>query len=66
MPSQRDLMRDLYRKHRGNEDAIIAAYAAAERRGEVQRASNSYDLDAEEYAYRLLADGKKKGWIGGL
>jgi hypothetical protein len=66
MPTQRDLMRDLFRHHRGNEDAIVAAYAAAEARGEVARASNAYDLSPEECARRLLEDARKKGWISGF
>jgi len=66
MTSQRDLMRELYRRHRGDEDKIIEEYAAAERRGEVSRGSNAYDLAPEEYAYRLLEDARKKGWIAGF
>jgi hypothetical protein len=66
MPTQRDMMRELVRRFRGNEDAIIAAYADAERRGEVSRGSNAYDLNPEEYAYRLLEDARKKGWISGF
>jgi hypothetical protein len=56
-------MRELYRSHHGNKEAVILAYAAAERRGEVGRKSNVWALDAEEYARRLLADGLKKGWL---
>ncbi|MDB4909063.1 MAG: hypothetical protein JWO05_3847 [Gemmatimonadetes bacterium] len=63
MASQRDVMRVLFRRHMGNESAVIRAYADAERRGEVSRKSNDYAIDAEEYARRLLADAKKKGWI---
>lgn len=36
-------MRELYRKHHGNEEAIVEAYAEAEMRGEVARASNAYE-----------------------
>jgi hypothetical protein len=42
---------------------VVAAYAAAERRGAVQRASNVRDIDPEEYARRLYADGVAKGWL---
>ena len=66
MPSQRDVMRDLFRRHRGDEGAIIREYAAAERRGEVSRDSNEYELSAEDYARRLLEDARKKGWIRGF
>lgn len=66
MPSQRDMMRELYRRHRGDEEAMIQEYAAAEMRGEVVRASNDYALSPEEYARRLLEDARKKGWIRGF
>lgn len=38
--TQRDVMRDLNRRLDGDHDKVVAAYAAAERRGEVARASN--------------------------
>lgn len=63
MGSQRDTMRELFRKYRGDERRVVEEYAAAERRGEVDRASNEYGLTPEEYAYRLLEDARKKGWI---
>lgn len=66
MTTQRDLMRELFRKHRGDEVAMIKAYAEAEERGEVARASNEYGLSASEYAWRLLEDARKKGWIPGF
>jgi len=66
LPTQRDFMRHLYRTHRGDEDAVISAYAEAEQRGAVKRASNEYDISAEEYASRLLEDARKKGWINGI
>lgn len=66
MPTQREMMRELFRRFRGDEEAIIAAYAAAERNGEVSRGSNAYDLTPDEYAYRLLEDARKKGWISGF
>jgi hypothetical protein len=59
-------MRELYRKHRGNEEAIVDAYAEAEMRGEVERASNAYALSPYDYAWRLLEDARKKGWIAGF
>ena len=62
--TQRDVMRDLYRRLGGDQDRVIAAYAAAERRGDVRRASNVRDMEPEEYARRLYADGVVKGWIG--
>jgi hypothetical protein len=62
--SQRDMMRELARRL-GTREAIIAAYADAERAGSVQRMSNDYNLNPEEYARRLYADGVKKGWLEG-
>lgn len=59
-------MRELYRQLRGDESAVTAAYADAERRGEVGRGSNTYDISPEEYARRLLEDARKKGWIPGF
>jgi hypothetical protein len=66
MASQRDVMRAIYRRCRPDEDAIIREYAAAERRGEVSRGSNEYDMSPEVYASRLLEDARKKGWISGF
>ncbi len=66
MPSQRDVMRDIYRRCRGDEARIIQEYANAERRGEVSRSSNNYDLSPEEYAAALLSDARRKGWIRGF
>lgn len=61
--SQRDKMRELFHEYRGDEEMTVKAYAAAERAGEVFRRSNDYELNAEEYARRLFADGVRKGWI---
>jgi hypothetical protein len=61
--SQRDKMRELYRQCAGDEEKTITAYASAEERGEVNRRSNDYALNPEEYARRLLADGLRKGWL---
>jgi hypothetical protein len=61
--TQRDVMRDLDRRFEGDQDKVVAAYAAAERRGDVKRASNVHAITPEEYARRLYADGVKKGWM---
>lgn len=61
--TQRDVMRNLHRRFSGDHDRVVAAYAAAERRGEVPRASNVLDMEPEEYAQRLYRDGVNKGWI---
>lgn len=63
--TQRDVMRDLDRRFGGDQDKVVAAYAAAERRGEVERGSNVHGMSPEEYAARLYADGVAKGWLRG-
>ncbi|MEO8274566.1 MAG: hypothetical protein ABI620_10910 [Chloroflexota bacterium] len=62
--TQRDVMRDLYRRLGGNEDKVLAAYAAAERSGDARRASNMRNMEPGEYARRFYADGVAKGWLG--
>ena len=62
--TQRDVMRELDRRFGGDHDKVVAAYAAAERRGDVMRASNVHDMTPEEYAQALYRDGVKKGWLG--
>lgn len=61
--TQRNVMRELHRCFNGDHDQVVAAYAEAERRGDVTRASNVRDMEPEEYARRLYADGVAKGWI---
>jgi hypothetical protein len=61
--SQRDIMRELHRKHGGREDQVVRAYAEAERHGLAPRASNVHGLDAKSYARALFNDGVKKGWL---
>ena len=61
--TQRDMMRGLYRRVGGDHERVVAAYAAAERSGDVQRASNVRQMTPEEYAERLYQDGVKKGWL---
>ena len=62
--SQRDVMRDLNHRFGGDPDRVVAAYAEAERRGDMRRASNVHCITPEEYARRLYADGVAKAWIG--
>ena len=61
--TQRDTMRNLCRRLGGDHERVVAAYAAAERRGDAQRASNVHRMTPEEYAERLYQDGVKKGWL---
>ena len=60
---QRDLMRSLYRLHKGDRVLICAAYARAEAEGRAYRKRGSLRLSPEEYAMGLLDDGLRKGWI---
>jgi len=61
--TQRDKMRELFRKYPHDSAAAIKAYAQAERSGIVTRRSNDRGISPEEYASRLFADGLKKGWL---
>jgi hypothetical protein len=62
--TQRDMMRQICRRHGDwDDDSIIREYADAERRGDVQRIGNVYNLSPEDYARRLLADGSQRGWL---
>ncbi len=64
--NQRDKMRELFNRYGNRKDILIQEYAEAERRGEVVRKNNKNGMSAEVYAYWLLADAKKKGWLPGL
>ncbi|MFT5498609.1 MAG: hypothetical protein ACI9TH_004024 [Kiritimatiellia bacterium] len=59
---QRDKMRDLIRRFGDNREAIIAAYAAAEQRGEVTRRSNLHGISALAYAAAIYGDAIRKVW----
>jgi hypothetical protein len=61
--TQRECMKVLYKQQKGKEALIVKAYAEAERKGDVARKSNKYNLSAESYARALLKDGIRKGWI---
>ena len=64
MPSQRDVLRSLVERFGLDEERVVAEYAAAERRGEVERKSNEYGTTPETYARALWSDAVRKGWIG--
>jgi hypothetical protein len=61
--TQRDKMRELVQRFGRDEDRVVREYAAAERRGDVQRTRNVSGLTPEEYARALWADAMKKGWL---
>lgn len=61
--TQRDMMRELHGRYRGNAERIIRAYAEAEERGEVERRSDRHGLTPDQYARALWADAERKGWI---
>lgn len=65
-PSQRDVMRGLVKRFGVDEERVVREYAEAERRGEVERKSNSHGYTPEQYARALWKDAVKKGWISGL
>lgn len=65
-PSQRDFMRELVKRFGVDKERIVREYAEAERRGEVERKSNSHGYTPEHYARALWNDAVKKGWISGL
>lgn len=61
--SQRDMMRELYRRHVGSLHELYEAYDLAERAGLVDRESNVRDISGYEYAQYLYLDGMAKGWL---
>ena len=63
---QRDKLRELFARYGDDGPVLIREYAAAERRGEVERSRNKNGLSPEAYAFWLLADARRKGWISGL
>ena len=60
---QRDIMRRFYLEHRGDTERSVLAYAAAERTGDVSRASDAYNTNALAYGRVLVADGRRRGWL---
>ena len=62
-PTQRDVMRDIYKANGGDKDASVKAYAQAERDGRAPRKNNTLEWDADKYAAELWRDGIKKGWL---
>lgn len=63
MAGQRDVMRRIRARCKPDEERAIREYAAAEKRGEAERTSNSHAWSAEQYARALLRDGLRKGWL---
>jgi hypothetical protein len=61
--SQRETIRKLWRRYGGDLLTVVRKYAEAERRGGVQRTSNRYFREPEEYARSLVSDGLLKGWL---
>ncbi len=56
-------MRRVWARCKPDEERAVREYAAAESRGEAERASNSHNWTAEQYARALLRDGQRKGWL---
>jgi len=63
--TQRDVMRLLYVRHKGNEAAIIAEYVIAVREGKVAKKGDANAISPEDCARRLLRDGISKRWLWG-
>lgn len=59
-------MREMVKRYGANEERVVREYAEAEKRGEVQRKSNAFDITPEQYARALWRDAVRKGWIGNL
>lgn len=60
---QRELIKQLATKHKGDEKKVCAAYAKAEREGTIKRARDEHDLSPEEYAKQLWRDAQRWGWL---
>jgi hypothetical protein len=63
MMTQRGLMRQLVSERGSDQESVCAAYANAEKCGDVVRRSNRYGLTPLDYARRLYRDGVRKGWF---
>lgn len=61
--SQRDVMKRLWARHGGEVDAVVRSWAAAVRSGAAERRSNARGEGDEDYARRLIYDGRRKGWL---
>jgi hypothetical protein len=57
------MMRELYVRFGGDKTQCVAAYSAAEQRGEVLRESDEYHIPPETYASGLFEDGIRKRWL---
>jgi hypothetical protein len=60
---QRAFMRNLVNSFGRDQYQVCAAYAEAERGGQVRRIKNASGKTPEEYALALWRDGEKKGWL---
>jgi len=56
-------MRKLFDELEGDREKILAAYVAADQRGEVLRKNDINRTSSSEYAIRLWANGVHKGWL---
>lgn len=61
--SQREVMQRLWARHGGDVPAVVRAWIEAVHTGEAERRSNERGQSDEEYAKRLIYDGRKKGWL---
>ena len=61
--SQRDAMKEIFKKYNGEKDDVIKTYAWMEGKGYAQRKSNLYHLSAMSYAKALYRDGIRRRWL---
>ena len=57
MAGQRDVMRRIWARCKPDEERAVREYAAAESRGEADRASDRHDWTAEQYARGCFVTG---------
>lgn len=61
--TQRDVMREAWRRANGDRAAATRLWVQAIERGEVERRSNQTGMPEEEYAKRLIYNGLRHGWL---
>jgi hypothetical protein len=61
--SQRDAMRHALSQARGQGSVAVRLYVELETKGLVRRDRNRSGLSRDEYAWALLRDGQRKGWL---
>ena len=60
---QRDAMREVFEKYKGDKEKAIRAYAWLEENSYAPRKNNTHNFGSMYYAEALYNDGVKKGWL---